>query len=231
MSERAPHPLVAHITPFVVWVAMMHFLDVPQIHPAWRYAAQTATGAVLLYALKPWRWYPALRAHNVPTALLAGVGVFLLWVLPESPLAPAGLRDIYQRWLVLPFGELRNPIEAAPYAPSYCGWPLTLIRAAGCGLVIPVIEEVFWRGFIQRWVMGGEFWRNDAAAVDGLRFLVVAVIFGAEHQEWLAGVVAGLAYGALYVRTRDLWAVALAHAVTNSLLSFYVIRTGSWLFW
>ncbi len=72
---------------------------------------------------------------------------------------------------------------------------------------------------------------DGAGDLDLTRFLMVAAVFGIEHQEWLAGFLAGLAYGWMYVRTRDIWAVSLAHAVTNLLLGFYVIRTGAWQFW
>lgn len=231
MSDRPANPLLAHVVPFVAWIAVLHFLDVPQLKPSWQYAVRAAVGALLLVIYQPGRWYPRLHAYNLPLALIVGVGVFLIWVLPESPLAPAWLREPYLRWAVRPWGEFRNPIEAAPYAPSVCGWPLTLIRLFGSGLIIPIIEEFFWRGFMARWVMGGDFWRHDAGQIDFTRFLMVAAVFGIEHQEWLAGFLAGLAYGWMYMRTRDIWAVCLAHAVTNLLLGFYVIRTGAWQFW
>lgn len=231
MSERAPGPVLAHVLPFAAWLALMHFLDVPQLHPAWQYALRALLGLILFWYARPGRWYPKLHVYNLPLAMIVGVGVFLAWVIPESPLVPAWLSEPYLKWAVRPWGEFRNPIEAAPYSPSACGWPLTLVRLGGSGLVIAFIEEFFWRGFLGRWVMGGDFWRHDAGRIEPLRFVMVAVIFGAEHNEWLAGMVAGLAYGWMYVRTRDIWAVGVAHAVTNLLLGFYVVRTGAWQFW
>ena len=231
MRESGPSPLVAHVVPFAAWVALLHFLDMPQLAPAWQYAARAGAGVLLLAICRPGRWYPPLHAYNLPVAMIVGVGVFLLWVLPESPLVPEWISGPYERWAVRPFGQLRPPMDATPYAPAVCGWPLTAVRWLGSGLVIPVIEEFFWRGFACRWVMGGDFWRNDASQLDPLRFIVVSLVFGFEHQEWAAGIAAGLAYGWFYLRTRDIWAVSLAHAVTNLLLGFYVVRTGSWMFW
>ena len=118
-----------------------------------------------------------------------------------------------------------------PYAPEICGWPLTLIRLAGSAFVISVIEEFFWRGFLYRWTLGGDFLRVDAGRLGWSRFLIVAAVFGFEHNEWLAGFVAGLAYGWLYVRTRDIWAACFAHAVTNLALGVYVLKTGAFFFW
>lgn len=231
MSERAPNPTVAHILPFAAWIVLMHFLDVPQLHPSWQYALRSAAGLALLVYAKPWRWYPALHGYNLPLAFIVGIAVYLAWVLPESPLAPDWLRSPYERWCVRPLGELRNPIEATPFAPAACGWGFTVIRALGSGLLIPFIEEFFWRGFLQRWVTGGDFWRQDAGRIDGVRFFLVAVVFGLEHMEWAAGIAAGLGYGWLYLRTRDIWAVGVAHAATNLLLAYHVVHTGSWQFW
>ncbi len=42
---------------------------------------------------------------------------------------------------------------------------------------------------------------------------------------------AGLAYGWLYIRARNLWAPIVAHAVTNGALGAYVVTTGHWSFW
>ena len=212
-------------------MALLYFLDVPQLPSAWQYAVRTAGGVAALLVFRPWRWYPRPQLRHVPLAIAAGVLVLVLWVAGESPWMPSGLREVYERWAVLPWGELREPVEGTPYAPSVCGWPLTVVRLLGSGLVIAVIEEFFWRGFLYRWTFGGDFTQVKPDTWDASRFILVAVVFGAEHAEWLAGVLAGLVYGALYVRTRDIWAPALAHVVTNVLLGFYVLQFGAWQFW
>lgn len=209
----------------------MHFLDVPQLAPPMQYATRSVIGLALLLYARPWRWYPALRVRHLPISILAGFGVFLIWVGPEMTWMPEFLRDLYIRWGVRPLGEPREALDETPYAPAVCGWTMTVIRLAGSGLLIPFIEEFFWRGFLQRWVLGGEFWKQDAGQLDVLRFLAVAFIFGIEHNEWLAGFLAGIVYGALYLRTRDVWAVGIAHAITNLILGAYVIRAGAWQFW
>lgn len=223
----------AHTAPFVGWLALMHFLDLEQLSPASAYAIRTAACLGLFLYFRPWQWYGALRPAHVLPAVGVGLLVFALWVGGESSWAgrfPA-LQEMYVRWGVLPFGELREPITSTPYAPAVCGWPLTAVRIAGSGLVIAVIEEFFWRGFLYRWMLGLDFTKVDPGTYRALPFLLVAVVFGAEHAEWLAGVLTGLLYGWLFVRTRDVWAAALAHVVTNTMLGFYVVYTGSYQFW
>lgn len=232
-SDAARRALVAHAVPFAAWLALMHFLDVRGLTPALAYALRSALCAGLLLWLRPWRWYGPLRPGHVPWALAVGVGVFVLWVAGESAwLArwPA-VQEFYVRWAVRPFGELREPVDATPYAPGVCGWPLALVRLLGSGLVIAVIEEFFWRGFVYRWMLGLDFTKVDPGRFAALPFLLVAAVFAAEHVEWFAGLLAGLLYGWLFLRTRDIWAAALAHVVTNLLLGVYVLATGSYQFW
>ena len=60
---------------------------------------------------------------------------------------------------------------------------------------------------------------------------MVSVCFGLEHDRWLAGIFAGLAYGLVAIRTRDIWAAVMAHVVTNLLLGLYVLAVGAYSFW
>ena len=117
------------------------------------------------------------------------------------------------------------------YAPEVCGWAYTLVRLAGSALVIAVIEEFFWRGFLYRWIQNADFLKVDPGRLAWPAFLGTAALFAAEHTEWLAGLVCGLVYGWLYVRTRDVWAVAAAHVTTNLMLGVYAIATKAYQFW
>ena len=61
--------------------------------------------------------------------------------------------------------------------------------------------------------------------------LVIVVVFGIEHREWLAGMAAGAVYGWLYLRSRNIWVPVVAHVTTNLALGIYVVGTGAWYFW
>lgn len=110
-------------------------------------------------------------------------------------------------------------------------WVLILIRIAGAALVVPVMEELFWRSFVMRWVDAADFEALAPARVGIKGFLVSVVLFGFEHNLWLAGIVAGVAYSLLYMRHGNLWSAVIAHAVTNGLLGVWVVATGNWAFW
>lgn len=234
MSNDEPiyrSPAFAHVAPFIAWLFLMQMLGDPA---GWKYAARSAACLGLFLFLRPWQWYPRFSLKNLPIAVAVGVGVFVAWVIGEAAWtvnhAPA-VHEAYVKWGVMPFGALREPVTSLPYDPAVCGWALSIVRILGSAFVIAPIEEFFWRGFAYRWAMGGNFLEQDAGRFVFFPFALVALVFGFEHAEWLAGIVAGIAYGWLYLKTRDIWAASIAHIVTNLLLGIYVLATGSYQFW
>lgn len=227
-------PTWSHVAPFAAWIAVMAGLGDPPA--AWKYAVRAALGLALLLGTRPWRGYPAPRLRHVPLAVGVGLFVFVLWVFPESPWvaerAP-GLHRFYVRFLVglWPFGRMPEPLTEFPYAPEACGWALTLVRLAGSAFVIATIEEFFWRSFLYRWMLGPKFMEVDPGRFDGQVLLMVSAVFAVAHEQWFAGLLAGLIYGMLYIRTRDIWAAVIAHVVTNLVLGLYVLHTGLYHFW
>jgi uncharacterized protein len=182
------------------------------------YPCKVACVALLLAFL--WRRYGelakfSLRLHDVLWSAVVGIGVFMLWI------------NLNFGWMSLG--------HVAGYDPRNLSgdivWLLALPRLLGAALVVPVMEELFWRSFVLRWVAHPKFVDVSPAQV-GLRALLISsVLFGSAHTLWLAGIVAGLAYGGLYMKSRNLWAPILAHATTNGLLGLWVIHTGQWDFW
>lgn len=224
--------IAAHTVPFVAWIFLIAFLGDPA---AWKYALRTAVGLALFLALRPWRWYAPLKASSLPLAIGAGVAVFVIWVAPECwPVRKylPGFHAFYMQYFGhLPFIEASRPPAQWPYAPEVCGWPLALVRLGGSAFVIAFIEEFCWRSFIYRWMLGRRFLEVDIGVFNPAMWLLVNIFFGLEHAEWLAGILAGLAYGWVMIRTRDIWAACLAHVITNFLLGVYVLATGEYNFW
>ena len=199
--------LWAHVLPFLGWLAVMLLPGEPT---AWKYALRVLVGLSLLLILRPWRWYEPLRFRHVPMAILVGVIVFVAWIFIPSK---------------------HSESTGSIYDPAVCGWAMTLIRLAGSAFVISFIEEFFWRGFLYRWLIKPDFIHLDLGTFRSGMFLLVSLLFGIEHHEWLPGILAGLLYGGLLIKTRDIWAVGIAHALTNLLLAGYVIATGRYYFW
>jgi CAAX prenyl protease-like protein len=148
-------------------------------------------------------------------ALAVGAGIFLLWINLDQPWASIGESTGF------------DPRKAT----GEIDYTLAAIRIAGASLVVPVMEELFWRSFIMRWIEQTEFRSLAPGAVAWRGLLASSVLFGFEHNLWLAGILAGLAYGLLYRRSGNLWSPIIAHAVTNFLLGCWVLYSGNWQFW
>jgi len=186
----------------------------------WLYAVQTVLVGGLLLAL--WREYGELARQQLPTpgqvvlAIAVGLAVFGLWIVLDRP------------WMTL--GE-----ATATFVPTdkagQIDWALVAFRIAGAALVVPVMEELFWRSFLMRWIEHPTFEGIDPQRV-GLKAIVLSTfVFTLAHTQWLAAVIAGLAYALLYRRTGRLWVPVIAHAVTNGVLGAWVVATGNWQFW
>ena len=112
-------------------------------------------------------------------------------------------------------------------------WPalLSTLALVGAALLVPVMEELFWRSFLMRWVERAQFETVDPQRV-GLKAVVLSTfVFMLAHTLWLAAIIAGLAYAWVYIRTGKLWVAVMAHAVTNGVLGIWVVMTGNWQFW
>lgn len=217
-----------HVAPFLAWVVIM---SLPMADVAFRYSLQAVACVAVLCAAKPSRYYTRPVFAQLPWAVLVGMAVCVLWVLPESPWAERWpwFHDLYMRYAT----RGGDPAVAGlkPYAPENCGWLLTSVRLAGSAFVIAVAEEYFWRGFLMRWLRGHLFTAVDPCGIGWGVLMASSLLFGLEHSRWLAGVGAGLVYGFLYIRTGNLWMPIIAHVVTNLLLGFYVLSFGAYKFW
>lgn len=186
----------------------------------WLYAAQASAVGLMLLVLA--REYGELSLQNLPSArqtllsVATGVGVFALWIVLDRP------------WMLL--GE--PTAGFTPLGPDgQVIVALAAFRWAGAAVVVPVMEELFWRSFLMRWIEHPVFGGVNPQGV-GLKAVVLSTaVFALAHTQWLAAVIAGLAYAWLYVRTGKLWSSVIAHAVTNGMLGAWVLRTGQWQFW
>ena len=212
--------------PFALFIALFALRGAMPVDGSWGMDPRWVYGvAVLLVGgLLLWfgREYGELVAQRRPSAsewLLAvavGLVVFYLWTQLDAPWmrlgeATAGFRPVDER------GNLM--------------WPLAAVRWVGAALVVPVMEELFWRSFLMRWIERAQFETVDPQRV-GLKAVVLSTfVFMLAHTLWLAAIVAGLAYAWLYVRTGKLWVPIVAHAVTNGALGLWVVFSGNWGFW
>jgi len=214
----------ARTLPFALFMVLLalrgYWPDSATVDTRWIYGVSVVgVGALLHYY---WRDYGELARQNWPTpgeaalSVVTGVIVFALWVRLDAP------------WMQLSeptAGFLPIDLQGQPI------WPLIVLRFIGAAIIVPLMEELFWRSFLMRWIEQSSFAQVDPRRV-GLKALVLSTfVFMLAHTLWLAAIVAGLAYAWLYRRTGKLWTAVIAHAVTNALLGIWVVNTGQWQFW
>ena len=177
-----------------------------------------------------------------PLTALAGLGLIALWrhaIASEFAGGP-GLSGfvmgfaVFALWLALvppdPAADAETAAALAA-APSSLVFLWMLLRLVGFSLVVPVLEELAFRGGLHRLVMArltpqvGSHWAAAAA------LSVSALAFGALHSQMLAGTLAGLGFGLLVLRTGRTGDAIIAHAVTNFLLAISAIVTQHWSLW
>jgi CAAX prenyl protease-like protein len=219
-------PSLARIAPFATYIFFIAIADLltrlgwTAMELRWLYPLKIALIVALLWF---WRreyvelaWLPMRNVRHWIIAIAVGIAVFVAWI------------NLSAHWMMV-------AASAPGYQPlgpdGQIAWGLIAIRFAGAALVVPVMEELFWRSYLLRWLVRPDFLQVNPASVGLKAFAITAVLFAVEHNLWLAGLVAGIAYNALYARSRTIWSPLLAHGVTNTLLGAWVIATGRWDYW
>lgn len=222
MSFRSP--AFVRMLPFAAYILLLAVEQIPGVQfggPAlnWLYAARAGAAGLLLILL--WKNYSELH-RDPPTATqwtwgaATGLAVFVIWIALDQP------------WARLGGGEGSfNPYNAA----GDLDWVWIVVRWCGAALVVPVMEELFWRSFLLRWVERKEFLEVRPEEISYRAVLITSALFALEHHLVVAGFIAGLAYSWLYIRTRRLWVPIVAHAITNGVLGVWVVKTGAWALW
>ena len=191
----------------------------PSVMPWFYIGKVVVTAGAAFWASRAWR--SALRLDR--TAWLAGIAVGVLglgiWLLLDLvPYPRLGERSGFN-----PFEKIADPALRSVFLAT---------RFLGLAALVPVIEEVFWRGFGLRYAADQDRWNElpmGTATPAGIA--IVSAVFALAHPEWLAALVYGVLMAVLLQRTNRLGACLVAHASTNLLLGLWVVVRGAWHLW
>jgi CAAX prenyl protease-like protein len=184
------------------------------------YAIRVAATLLLL----AWAW-PGLRGWlGRPTwwPPLLGLALVVPWVILARLQHDAG-------WLL-------GGTERAGFDPflwyganSRLAWVYLAVRGLGLVVLVPIIEELFLRGFLMRFVIREDFWKVPFGTVTAAAAGACAVWAVAGHP---AEAVAAVGWFAMVTgiaaATRKPIDCILAHAATNLALGVYVVASGNW---
>jgi len=172
--------------------------------------------------------YPSLSTKGFGIGAIAGAAGIAVWIGLDAvqgmiPGLPAlvnqifGSRVGFDPWA----GEGLTPLRTAFVA----------IRLLGLTVVVPIMEEIFWRGFLARYLISEDFRSVPQGKFTSSSFAIVTLAFACVHPEFLAAIAWGAMINFVYQRTANLWACVVMHAVTNALLGAYILMTGNWQLW
>lgn len=182
----------------------------------WVFPLQTAVCGALL--VRYWRFYEWRLPARIGFTMGTGVLVFAIWIAPQSALGfPPRLIGFDPAF----FGE--GGVRIGNVAVRF----LRLV------VVVPLVEEIFWRGFLLRYLIRDDFLRVPFGTPNWKAFTWVTLFFALAHwgPDFVPALITGALYNFVAYRTRSLSSCVLAHALTNLLLGIYIMRTGQWGFW
>ena len=220
-GKRALSPVFVRAAPFALFILLIALQPLLErlFDARWLIVLRGLAAAALLAFL-----WPSYRELRLATRLslrewlvtaAVGVGVFAAWI------------GLDRGWMTLggasPFVPLRPDGSLDPW--------LATLRLFGMVAVVPVMEELFWRSFLLRWIDRRDFLGADPRRASFFAIAATSALFASEHSLWLAGLVGGLAYTSLYVGIGNLRACVASHAITNGLLGAWILATRDWRFW
>jgi len=212
------------IAPFAAFLLLLAVLPPLDLAPRWAEAARwLVVGGVLLAVSRP---VLDLRVSHWAGSVGLGILVFVVWIGPDL------LADGYRTSALFSNGIVGRPESS--FGEAGRSDPVALaLRFARAALLVPVVEELFWRGWLPRWIVDPEDIRRvPMGTFTSAAFWISAVLFASEHGSWWeVGLAAGVLYNWWMRRTRSLGDCILAHAVTNACLSAWVVAGGRWEYW
>lgn len=217
------HPAVPYVLPFAVFITLLAIQDWVPLPQYLEFGLRLLILAAVLWVFS--RKVVHLGMSNPAGTVAIGLAVFVLWIAPDA-LFPGYRRH----WL------FNNSMVGAVHTSLHTGSAedtLTLIlRSLRAIVIVPVVEELFWRGWLMRWMIRSDFEKVPLGTYALRAFWLVALLFAAEHGPyWDVGLMAGVVYNFWMCRVKRLGDLIWAHAITNGALCAYVVVTHKWEFW
>ena len=148
-------------------------------------------GLVLIMMMLLWkqsRSLELLRPHgHVALPILVGLVGIAAWTILSKLTIDATLASYLPSWLRPSSRQAFNPIKELDQAWMQYGF--IFIRAIGLVAIVPIAEELFWRGFLMRWLVSENWEQLPIGKYTLSSFSVVVAMFTLAHPEWLAAAV------------------------------------------
>ncbi|HMO34462.1 MAG TPA: CAAX prenyl protease-related protein [Gemmatales bacterium] len=244
MSEPAPfrwQPMLAFVLPFLLFVLFtsLEAIDLAKPWYPWAYLIKVLCVAQCIYFFR--REYPFFRNQGLGLSLVVGLLGGVVWIILstwsfEQSLLPSLVAKL-SRWLNMPsLVDWIKPGSRVGYNPfdtlgGTMAWAFICLRLLGMVIFVPLLEEFFWRGFLNR-IIQAEHWEEVPwGQYSAASFIIISLAFVAVHTEWTAAIVWIIGINILYGFTRNIWSCIVAHAASNAVLAYYILTYQQWHLW
>jgi CAAX prenyl protease-like protein len=217
------HPAVPFVAPFAAFIVLLGLKSSLPIDARWEYPIRVIiVSAVVLLTSRS--LLPRLPVKLV-SSLVLGVFVFLIWIAPDMLSPSYRTHWLFQNSL---FGSAASSLPDAVRSDMV----FLVFRFLGTAILVPIVEELFWRGWLMRYLINVDFQKVPLGTYSFASFWLTAILFASEHGSyWEVGLLAGVLYNLWVLRTRSLSDCMFAHGVTNTCLALYVVLAGHWEYW
>ena len=220
MKKLIAGPGFPFVAPFALFMGLLFVRQKFPEQGWWLYGACS----LLVFGLILWL-RPRLQSQDpapvpVRNSILLGLGAIVLWIALDP-------------WMPRTGGPRDNtfPFVAAFQLGIVPGSLAILFRIFGAVVVVPIAEELFWRGYLMRSIIKPEFEEVPLGTFQPLSFYITTVAFALVHAEIGSAILFGLVAGWWFIKTKSLKAVILLHAAANAGLAAYILLTKNWFFW
>ncbi|RYD46523.1 MAG: CAAX prenyl protease-related protein [Verrucomicrobiaceae bacterium] len=240
----------AHVVPFAVFMAFMILLqlvggfiewDHPDA-PWWRqdpahfvYPLQSlVTLGCLVYYWRSYTFDWSLK-WSLVAVVFGAVGIGF-WLLPTALYDYWGLTGKTEGILkLLGVAERKDGFDPGVFENPAGYWTAVVLRFFRAAIIVAFVEEIFWRGFIMRFVQDweGDYWKQPFGKPGLISFAVVTGLFMAAHApvDYAGAFIYGSLTYLLCIWSKNLGACVVMHAVANFLMGVYIMQTGKYGLW
>jgi CAAX prenyl protease-like protein len=224
---RAPledrYPSLPYVFPFACFLCLLALSPYVAFLGRWEFPLRVGILTVVLFVFS--RHVIDLRVAHFWSSLALGVAVFAIWIAPDLLIPGYRTHWLFQNSVT---GKIHSSIPVDLTSDKL----VLVLRTARAVLLVPIIEELFWRSWLLRWLISVDFRKVPLGAYSPQAMWISAILFASEHGPyWDVGLIAGLLYNWWMIRTKSLGDCIFAHAVTNGCLSAYVLLAGKWEYW
>ena len=240
----------AHVVPFVVFMVFMILLQlvgglIEWKHPDapwWRqdpaqfvYPLQTLVTLGLL--IRYWRdftfdWSVRWALAGVIFGIV-GIG---FWLLPTVLYDAWGMTGKAEGlWKYLGFAQRKDGFDPGLFQHPVAYWASLMMRFFRAVVIVALVEEIFWRGFLMRFVCDweGDYWKQPFGRARWLSYSIATCLFMASHApvDYAGAFIYGSLTYLLCIWSKNLGACVTMHATANFLMGLYIMRTGNYGLW